>query len=302
MKRRFSTACAFLLVALCLPCAGVALALPSGLVPRPVPIVDPSVLCRAAIHMAEADKRTPSGLLGAIATVESGRRNPATGKLAPWPWTIDADGVGHIYLTEAAAVTAAQRFQHQGTHSLDIGCMQVDLQQHPDAFANLAQAFSPIANALYAADFLVRLKRRLGSWAQAVAAYHSQTPAVGAPYARKVLTRWKASDHATMPLLSVASRPQRLWAVPVTKPKTDRPKADSKLAAKPGAVPLRRFGLGGFAFAALHGHARLLPIATSRGGVALPHISTPRGDAPAGSAGRGLAAYRRTPIPIAGPR
>ena len=41
--------------------------------------------------------------------------------------------------------------------SIDIGCAQVNLMHHPDAFASLEQAFDPMANADYAARFLKQL-------------------------------------------------------------------------------------------------------------------------------------------------
>ena len=153
-------------------------------------------LCGPAIAGASASHDLPPGLLNAIAVVESGRLNPRTGDLKPWPWTIDANGAGYAYATEQAAEQAAAGFEAAGMTSLDIGCLQVNLAQHPDSFQNLAQAFDPAANADYAAGFLTRLKQKLGDWAQAVAAYHSQTPALGGPYAARVYAQWGAAPTA----------------------------------------------------------------------------------------------------------
>ena len=82
--------------------------------------------------------------------------------------------------------------QAQGVRSIDVGCMQVNLMHHPNAFASLDAAFDPTANALYAARFLNTLYGTSGSWVQATAAYHSQTPAIGADYQQRVMARW---DH-----------------------------------------------------------------------------------------------------------
>lgn len=158
----------------------------------PLPAGGPD-LCGPAIAGASASHDLPPGLLNAIAVVESGRLNPRTGDLKPWPWTIDANGAGYAYATEQAAEQAAAGFEAAGMTSLDIGCLQVNLAQHPDSFQNLAQAFDPAANADYAAGFLTRLKQKLGDWAQAVAAYHSQTPALGGPYAARVYAQWGAA-------------------------------------------------------------------------------------------------------------
>lgn len=246
------------------------------------PIADPSTLCAAAVNMAQTMVHTPPGLLNAIATVESGRLDAATGHRAAWPWTIDANGTGHMYATEAEAIAAAQSFENQGIDSLDIGCMQINLAHHPDAFRSLAAAFDPVGNALYGAQFLRRLKTRTGDWTQAVAAYHSQTAALGTPYAREVLAVWH-DQGGPVP----ASLPQLTPASAVTAiPKPD----DKSVKPQPGAIDLRHFGVGGFAFTGLHGRAQLLPVASA----------LPAGGGAAGTIGRGLAAYRRDPIPITG--
>ena len=78
--------------------------------------------------------------------------------------------------------TPCATLQAQGMRSIDVGCMQVNLMHHPNAFASLDAAFDPVANALYAARFLNTLYGISGSWVKATAAYHSQTPAIGADY------------------------------------------------------------------------------------------------------------------------
>ncbi len=84
--------------------------------------------------------------------------------MRPWPWTIDADGVGQFFATKAQAVAAVAALQAQGVRSIDVGCMQVNLMHHPDAFASLDQAFDPAANSAFAVRFLNALYRRTESW------------------------------------------------------------------------------------------------------------------------------------------
>jgi hypothetical protein len=147
-------------------------------------------LCEAAITGAERTLRLPLRLLGAIADVESGRPDEA-GHVRPWPWTIDAEGHGQFFATKQEAIDAVRALQAQGVQSIDVGCMQVNLMYHPNAFASLDEAFDPTANALYAARFLNTLYGMSGSWLQATAAYHSQTPAIGADYQERVMARWQ---------------------------------------------------------------------------------------------------------------
>ena len=146
---------------------------------------DPGRQCRSAIMTAERAAGIPTQLMAAIARVESGRRD-AQGVVQPWPWTINAEGVGSTYNTKAEAIAAVAALQASGVRSIDVGCMQVNLMFHQDAFASLDQAFDPAANARYAAGFLGRLYAQTGDWTKATAAYHSATPELGAPYQRKV--------------------------------------------------------------------------------------------------------------------
>ncbi len=176
---------------------------PTRPVPAPAPAAMPvegadQDLCGPAVASASTSQNLPAGLLNAIAIVESGRLNPQTGNLKPWPWTIDANGAGYRYPTEQAAEQAASGFEAAGITSLDIGCLQVNLAQHPDAFANLAQAFDPATNANYAARFLTSLEQKFGNWPQAVAAYHSQTPTLGAPYQARVYAQLQGAAPMTL--------------------------------------------------------------------------------------------------------
>ncbi len=132
----------------------------------------------------------PPGLLLAIGRVESGRRDPVSGQVAPWPWTIDAAGTGQRFSDMASALAGTRDWQAKGVASIDVGCFQINLVAHRQAFTGLEQAFDPAANADYASRFLAGLKQRLGSWDSAVAAYHSSTPERGAAYRDLVMAAW----------------------------------------------------------------------------------------------------------------
>ena len=162
-------------------------------------------LCPSAIQVTERIARTPPRLLSAIGVVESGRLAPASRGVVPWPWTINVGGQGHFYATKTDAIAAAQSLLAQGIRSIDVGCMQVNLQQHPDAFASLDIAFDPQANAAYAARFLNQLHRQTGDWPQAAAAYHSQTPAIGAEYERRVMAVWPLAAQFAVRVAPVAA-------------------------------------------------------------------------------------------------
>ena len=163
--------------------------------------------CQAAIMAAEQSRHVPEAFLAAIARVESGRRNPDTGQSVAWPWTVNALGQGSYYETKAEAVAAVQALQARGVQSIDVGCLQVNLMHHPDAFASLDQAFDPGVNAAYAASFLLTLFGQTGSWPHAAAAYHSQTPTIGADYQKKVLEEWATPADGALPPKRTAHHP-----------------------------------------------------------------------------------------------
>jgi hypothetical protein len=184
------------------------------------PIEDPTRLCRTAIRAAERANGIPQALLSALGRVESGRRDPTTGNFGPWPWTINAEGRGQFFATKAEAIAAVRRLQAEGVRSIDVGCMQVNLRHHPDAFASLEDAFDPQKNAAYAARFLASLHETSKNWLQAAANYHSHTPDLGLAYQRKVMAAWPeesriaAEEHRAAQLAAWAARPAAVTAAP----------------------------------------------------------------------------------------
>jgi hypothetical protein len=237
-----------------------------------MPMVDPATACKMAIAGAEGRSAIPPQLLAAIGRVESGRRDPLTGAMVPWPWTIDAEGQGHFFETKAQAIAAVQALQARGVRSIDVGCLQVNLMHHPDAFASLDQAFDPVANANYAARFLTQLHDQLGNWPRAAGAYHSQTPERGDDYERRVMAAWPqerqlAGSPAPLPATAGLAGPTRPF-----------PAMTGPLSA--GAV----FGGGQAAFAlnSAAPHAHIIPLAVAGGSLATNH---------------GLDFYRSRPIP-----
>ena len=147
--------------------------------------------CSAAGHDAEQLGALPTNILISIGVVESGRADPLTGHVTPWPWTVNADGQGQYFPSKEEAEAFVRFAQASGAHDIDVGCFQISLQSHPDAFATLDDAFDPAQNAAYAARYLNQLKSQTGSWNTAIADYHSALPDLGLPYQRLVLAAWK---------------------------------------------------------------------------------------------------------------
>jgi hypothetical protein len=163
-----------------LPAALLLLALIGGQTAR----ADDGALCDRAIATAEAEAHLPPGLLRRIGIAESGRPGPQGP--TPWPWTINADGQGQFFETRGQALLAARQAIAAGHTYVDVGCMQIDLAMHKDAFRTLEEAFDPLANARYAARFLRQLYAEAADWDTATGYYHSRTPELAAAYRDRV--------------------------------------------------------------------------------------------------------------------
>jgi hypothetical protein len=151
----------------------------------------PWTLCAKATNLIERQEGVPRQLLRAISKVESGRFHQKKRIVMAWPWTVMAEGRGRYLPTKAAAIAEVEGLKARGIRNIDVGCMQVNLQYHPHAFANLNQAFDPIANVAYAASYLKSLRIEEGSWAKAVARYHSANPGRYKQYRLKVHVAWR---------------------------------------------------------------------------------------------------------------
>ena len=149
--------------------------------------------CEQAAFDAEKVFDLPAGLMLAIGRVESGRYDAASGRVVAWPWTIDVAGDGQQFDSAADAVRTTQSLRANGARNIDVGCFQISLLYHPDAFETMEEAFEPASNGRYAGRLLSSLKARLGTWPEAVAAYHSADPARGTPYREKVYASWSSA-------------------------------------------------------------------------------------------------------------
>ncbi len=212
----------------------------------------PVQTCGEAIARAEQRYGTPAGLLTAIAVVETGRRDPHTGVVTPWPWSVNADNTSWYFATEAEAIAWVRDAQAHGTASIDVGCMQVNLFYHPQAFASVDEAFDPAHNADYAARFLMQLCAESGSWVQATGFYHSRTSDLALGYRRQVasvftravvavrdqlLPRLRLAWAATLP---TASRLQELKVPELKVPelRVQQPSLQTRITGTTGSTTL----------------------------------------------------------------
>lgn len=141
-----------------------------------------AISCAEAAGNAEQTWGLPPGLLLAIGDVESGLT----------PYALNVEGRSIHPDSMADAIVTVRNHQMAGVRSIDVGCFQVNLRWHPNAFAYLEQAFDPTANALYAARYLSELYGQSGSWTNAVGLYHSTNPGFQDAYRGQVIARIRA--------------------------------------------------------------------------------------------------------------
>lgn len=135
---------------------------------------------RALISKAEIKHKIPSGLLGAIAKVESNTSE----------FAINVGGKATYARTLNEAVTIANTQINAGTQNIDLGVMQLNYRWHEKQFSNLKEMLSPEKNIAYAASLLSSLYKQHGNWQEAIRYYHSANPKYSRKYSRKVTMAW----------------------------------------------------------------------------------------------------------------
>jgi hypothetical protein len=138
----------------------------------------------------EATQGLPTLILGAISLAETGRWGPARKASYAWPWTVTSGDDARYLATKAEAVAVVEAMRARGVTNIDVGCMQINLAYHPDAFTSLDPAFDPMANAAYAGGFISQLQDQFRSWSRSIATYHSSTRKFGLPYIKRVQRLW----------------------------------------------------------------------------------------------------------------
>lgn len=200
----------------------------------------PGDLCRRQTAQEERRHGIPPHLLTAIAFAESGRWDEANRAKTAWPWTVTSGGDGAYFPTKAQAIAEVKRLKAKGVKNIDVGCMQVNLYYHPDAFASLDEAFEPATNVGYAARFLAVLFKESGSWTQAAAMYHSRDEENGEIYRKKVVKLWHETQREVAangdPLTASARANPQMAAASLAGAVGSKPNAARTGGPTPGKV------------------------------------------------------------------
>ncbi|MEO1025841.1 MAG: lytic transglycosylase domain-containing protein [Pseudomonadota bacterium] len=202
-------------------------------------------ICDSAASIAARDTGVPLDVLRAISLTETGRKS--RNGFAPWPWTVNMEGIGKWFKDAPSAKAYVDRHFARGARSFDVGCFQINYKWHGQAFSSIEDMFDPILNARYAAKFLLELHDEFGDWSRAAGAYHSRTP----KYANRYKARFDRI-RANLPRDEVVARAETVPPEP-NEPAAAKPRHNSypflvsdQRAHGPSLVPLQTSGRGLF--------------------------------------------------------
>lgn len=133
------------------------------------------------IQKIEKEHEIPSGLLAAIASVESGKK----------PYAIGVSGKSVKAGSKEEAKKIIKQYLAKGITNIDIGIMQINWRWHSKEFdQNLDDMLNPLQNIIYAAQLLKALHTKHQSWQKAVRHYHSAKDEYHRKYSKAVLVSW----------------------------------------------------------------------------------------------------------------
>ena len=164
---------------------------------------DIPAICETVAIQAAKLANVPLSVLRAISLTETGRKYQ--GAFRPWPWTVNMEGKGMWFDTREQALAYAKENFERGARSFDVGCFQINYKWHHEAFTSIEQMFDPLANAVYAAEFLKSLFAEKGNWGAAAGAYHSRNAQYAKGYQARFETiraRFAELDDAPLPEVS----------------------------------------------------------------------------------------------------
>ena len=137
------------------------------------------------IAAVEQKNRIPSGLLSAIAGVESDFN----------PYAVNIAGKTVIASNQEEAAKTIKNALNSGITNIDIGIAQINYRWHGDNFKNIEEMINPVTNIEYAAKLLSSLFKQHGTWHKALRYYHSATPYHHRKYSRKVVIAWLGNSY-----------------------------------------------------------------------------------------------------------
>lgn len=137
--------------------------------------------------------QVPASLLLAISYQESVLKLES-GRVSPWPWTINHRGKPYRFKSITDAAAACQKLHDAKDYMFDVGLGQVNWRWHRQRFgADCYQAFIPSINLNKSAEILKEERQRSKTWLEAAGRYHHPSNKTFAQRYRKGVYRYWVS-------------------------------------------------------------------------------------------------------------
>jgi F0F1-type ATP synthase membrane subunit c/vacuolar-type H+-ATPase subunit K len=148
-------------------------------------------------HAVEVERQLniPSGLLVAIALVESGMDG------APSPFAMSVQGRPIYARSSADAARHLRDSKGKLRSNVYVGCMQISLSAHRASFQPIERIVEPRENVLFAGQLLRRLHGEQGNWKTAVARYNGGSLRQAQAYVCKIWQHLTELDPQSAKLL-----------------------------------------------------------------------------------------------------
>ena len=149
-------------------------------------------------HAVEAEQKLgiPSGMLVAIALVESGQDG------APHPFAMSVQGRPYCARNINDAARHLRDHRGQPRSNTYVGCMQLSVASHRGEFQPLEKIVEPRDNVFYAGQLLVRLHGEEGNWKTALARYNGSSGRRAQAYVCKIWQSLSELDAQSAKLLA----------------------------------------------------------------------------------------------------
>ncbi len=195
---------------------GGKIALAAGLLMAPLAAKPALAQDSCVTHAVEAEQKLniPSGLLVAIALVESGQDG------TPHPFAMSLQGRSYFARNVGDAAKHIRDHRGQLRSNTYVGCMQLSLASHQGQFRPVERIVEPRDNVFYAGQLLVRFHGEEGNWKTALARYNGGSNRRAQAYVCKIWQNLSELDAQSAKLLA-SSRCEDTDTVSVT-PKTRR--------------------------------------------------------------------------------
>ncbi len=173
-------------------------ALAAGLLMAPLAVTPALAQESCVTHAVEAEQKLdiPSGLLVAIALVESGQDG------APHPFAMSLQGRSYFARNVGDAARHLRDHRGQLRSNVYVGCMQLSLASHRGQFQPVERIVEPRDNVFYAGKLLVRFHGEEGNWKTALARYNGGSNRRSQAYVCKIWQHLSELDAQSAKLLA----------------------------------------------------------------------------------------------------